>query len=410
MYSADRNTTMNWLAFLGFGLLSCCLYGVGAGLRSDIGILLNPLASQTALTYEEVSFCIAVMQLVFGASQPLFGIIASRKSNRFVLLLGIALFAASLFGMWAASDLLSLFLSLSLLFGLGAGATSFGLILTSSINFVGESRAMMISGLLNAAAGMGSFVLSPILGALVLMGGIGLVSAAMLIPVVALLPVAIVVTSKDKMRDLERKKVDGAIDARDDVGSLGLFRTAFRDRTFILLVIGFTTCGFHMVIIESHLFSQYVAYGIEKDVASWVFSLYGVFTIAGALLSGWLSTRLDKGRLLAFYYGFRAIWVLLYVFVMPKTVFTAVLFSIGLGMTGDATVSPTSGLVARCFKFSSVATLIGVLFFMHQVGAFFSAWLGGIIFLNTGTYDLLWVLDVLLCAIACVASMAIKKS
>lgn len=58
---------------------------------------------------------------------------------------------------------------------------------------------------------------------------------------------------------------------------------------------------------------------------------------------------------------------------------TAVLFSIGLGMTGDATVSPTAGLVNENFLISKVAFVIGILFFAHQVGAFLSAMFGGVI-------------------------------
>ena len=69
-----------------FGFIACLLYGLGAGLRSDIGILLNPLAEHTGLQYNDVSMCIAVMQLVFGAAQPVFGMIASKKSTRFQML------------------------------------------------------------------------------------------------------------------------------------------------------------------------------------------------------------------------------------------------------------------------------------------------------------------------------------
>jgi predicted MFS family arabinose efflux permease len=176
-----------------------------------------------------------------------------------------------------------------------------------------------------------------------------------------------------------------------------------------MLAIGFSTCGFHMVIIESHLFSQYLSYGIEASSASWAFSLYGIATIAGALISGWLSAKISKGKLLVFYYGFRAVWVLLYIFVVPKTLVTAILFSVGLGFTGDATVSPTAGLVNKHFSLTEAATLIGLLFFFHQIGAFASAWLGGILLDLTGGYVALWVLDALLCVIAAMASTRIQN-
>lgn len=391
-----------------FGLVACLLYGVPAGLRGDVGILLNPLADQTGLAYEDVSLCIAVMQLMFGATQPLFGILASRRSNRFVLVLGVGLLAASIAGMFIAWDFISLVVSLGLLFGAGAGAVSFGLILTSAIRYVGPERGMTISGMLNASAGMGSFALSPILQGLLSTGGLPLALGVMLVPVAALAPVALVVTSHDP-KPQERPAADAGEAPGAPAKEPLPFREAFRNRTYLLLVAGFSTCGFHMVIIESHLFSQYVSYGIDEQAASWVFALYGIATIAGALLSGWLSTRVHKGRLLGCYYGFRAVWVLAYLFLMPKTLLTAALFSIGLGMTGDATVSPTSGLVNASFRIGQVATLIGFLYFVHQIGAFASAWLGGILLGVTGGYEAVWLADVALCAFASIMSLLIRE-
>lgn len=394
---------------IAFGLIACIFYGFGAGIRSNIGILLNPLASHSGLHYDSVSVCIAFMQLFFGASQPVFGVIASRKSNRFVLLLGTLLLGLSMVGMMVSTSWVMLFLSLGVLFGLGAGAISFGLVLSSAIHFVGQDNAMIVSGMLNAAAGMIGFILSPLMQTLIGRYGLNGTLVVLILIVVALIPVAFVVTSHDRepqhqtqdQRMTEEKSGEEKIQIRE------LTRKAFSNRTYRLLLAGFSTCGFHMVIIESHLFSQFVLFGIDKARASWAFSAYGIATILGALLSGFLSTKLDKGKLLGFYYGFRAIWVLIYIFTIPKNILTAIIFSIGLGMTGDATVSPTSGLVSENFSIHEVATLIGVLFFGHQIGAFLSAWLGGIIRTATGGYRLLWVIDILVCAFASGMSLAI---
>lgn len=393
---------------LTFGLIACVLYGIGAGLRGDIGILLNPLAEQCGLRYDEVSMCIAVMQLTFGATQPVFGIIASRRSNRFVLSLGAVLMGMSLLGMIFARSFAVLLLSLGILFGCGGGALAFGLILTSAIHFVGPVHAMTISGMLNAAAGMGAFILSPVLQTMLETGGLVQTLTTLLIPVAALIPIAFVVTAGDP-----KKNAAAACSEASDEKQIKEplpFREAFSNRTYRLLIAGFSTCGFHMVIIESHLFSQYISYGIDAGAASWAFSVYGIATILGALLSGFLSTRLHKGRLVGFYYGFRALWVLAYLFLMPKNLATAVLFSVGLGLTGDATVSPTSGLVNENFRIGQVATLIGFLFLCHQIGAFFSAWLGGVLLEATGGYEVLWLLDTGLCAFASLMSLRIREA
>ncbi len=404
-------------AVIAFGLIACVLYGVGAGLRGDIGILLEPLMAHCNASYQQVSFCIATMNLVFGATQPAFGMLAARRSNRFVLILGAVVLSASMIGMTLSNSFAGLFVSLGLLFGTGAGALAFGLILSSAMRRVGPERAMLISGMLNAAAGLGAFILSPTLQALVNAGGVQFVLEAMVVPALLLIPIALVVTSADPKprakgcgteQDCEGHSEEASPSGSDGSTGKHLFRRAFASRTFVMLAIGFTTCGFHMVTIESHLFSQYTSYGIEPVSASWAFSLYGIATIAGALHSGWLSVKVPKGRLLAFYYGFRAAWVLAFILLMPKTLPFAVLFSVGLGLTGDATVSPTAGLVNEKFSLTEAATLIGLLFFFHQIGAFASAWLGGVLLDATGGYVALWMLDVALCVMASLASMRIQ--
>ncbi|WP_251197781.1 MFS transporter [Anaerotardibacter muris] len=410
----SKKVLQGFLPVIAFGFVACILYGLGAGLRSDIGILLNPLAEHCSASYQDVSFCIAVMNLVFGAAQPVFGIIAARRSNRSVLLIGVGLLFASMVGMLLADSFFALLFSLGILFGIGAGALAFGLILASSIRRVGPERAMLISGVLNAAAGMGGFVLSPTIQALLDEGGISLTLSSLIAPIVLLIPIVFVVTAADPKK---ARKASGPceVERKDNQvvhngSARELFRRAFSDKVFILLIAGFSTCGFHMVTIESHLFSQFLSYGIGADEASWAFSLYGVATVFGALLSGWLSVKVPKGGLLAFYYGFRAVWVLIFIFLMPKTLLSAILFSAGLGLTGDATVSPTAGIVNGRFSLTEAATLIGVLFFCHQIGAFLSAWLGGILLEMSGSYIALWMIDVALCTLAGLASAHIRKA
>lgn len=382
-----------------FGLVACILYGLGAGIRGDIGILLMPIVEQTGLEYSSVSFCIAVMQLVFGAAQPLFGIMASRLSNRVVLILGAAVMALSLVGIALSRDFLGLLISLGFLFGIRGGALAFGLILTSATYLVGQQWSMIIAGMLNASAGLGAFALSSALHSSVESQGLQLTLWWLCIPVLLLIPLAFLVTSHDPKRQQDQELAPGG----------NIFRRALSNRIYLLLIAGFSTCGFHMVIIESHLFSQYIGYGIDAAKASWAFAFYGIATIFGALLSGFLSMKMNKGLLLGIYYSIRALLVVSFLFLLPKNFESALFFSIVLGLTGDATVSPTAGLVSAHFKMRDVATLVGFLFFCHQIGAFFSAWLGGVLLEVTGDYTSVWMLDVALCVMAAVVSLMIPK-
>ena len=78
----------------------------------------------------------------------------------------------------------------------------------------------------------------------------------LIVPAAALIPVAFLVTSHDPKPD--RRAGNAGAEQKAEAEPLP-FKAAFSNRTYRLLIAGFSTCGFHMVIIESHLFSQYVS-------------------------------------------------------------------------------------------------------------------------------------------------------
>ena len=142
-----------------------------------------------------------------------------------------------------------------------------------------------------------------------------------------------------------------------------LLQGALKRPEFRYLLGAFTTCGFHMALIEAHLFSQLLSYGLQRPRAAHAFAAYGLSTVIGALISGYLSGHVSKNRLLTIYYGFRAGLTAIYLFFLPKTFLSALFFCIGLGMSGGATVTPTSGIVTERFPLAQSAALVGLLFF-----------------------------------------------
>lgn len=104
----------------------------------------------------------------------------------------------SMAGMIWSSSFAGLIFSLGILFGLGAGALAFGLVLASAIHFVGREYAMVISGMLNAAAGMIGFLLPPVLQSLLQEKGLVFTLTIMIGIAAALIPVAVAITSRDR--------------------------------------------------------------------------------------------------------------------------------------------------------------------------------------------------------------------
>ena len=80
-----------------------------------------------------------------------------------------------------------------------------------------------------------------------------------------------------------------------------------------------------------------------------------------------------------------------------------------LGLTGAASMTPTQGLTEKLYGADNLATLFGVVFLSHQVGSFFSAWIGGASVEMTGDYVVVWAIAVVLSAAASLAVFKMKE-
>ena len=88
--------------------------------------------------------------------------------------------------------------------------------------------------------------------------------------------------------------------------------------------------------------------------------------------------------------------VILAMLLLPVSSWSIYIVSAVLGFLWLATVPLTSGVVSRIFGAKHLGMLFGIVFFSHQVGAFFGAWLGGQVFDVTGSYDIAWYIAIIL--------------
>lgn len=380
---------------------ACLVYAVSAGLRSVYGIMLGAISDGTGIAYASVSFAIAVGQLVFGVAQPVFGIVALKKSNAFVLAMGCVFMAVGLAAIPLCTAEWMLMLFLGILLPVGTGAVSFGIIMGAITPKLGEKRAATASGFVNASSGVGSIFFSPMIQKLFSSVGLRNTMLALGLAAIILIPVALLVSgSKD------RRSIKSGIHKNTNVPVL--LQQAFKSKNFLFLLMGFTTCGFHMAIIETHLYSQIQSYGMTDSVAALSFSVYGFASVIGSLASGFLSSRLPMKYVVGVLYGSRAAMLLAF-FLLPKTAEMIFAFVTLLGLTGASTVVPTSGLVGKLFGPVNLATLFGIVFVGHQIGSFFSAWLGGRWVEAGGGYILIWSVAAVLSLFATIVSFCIAE-
>jgi MFS family permease len=183
---------------------------------------------------------------------------------------------------------------------------------------------------------------------------------------------------------------------------------AFGHQSYMLLVLGFFTCGFHIAFITVHLPPYLVDRGLDISWGGWVLAFIGLFNIIGAISAGLLGSRFPKRYLLSVIYFLRAVAFTAFV-LAPMSPASAMIFGAVMGILWLSTVPLTSALVGLMFGTRFMATLFGFVFFSHQVGAFIGVWLGGYLYERTGSYDIVWWLGVALGIFAALVNLPIRE-
>lgn len=382
-------------------ILTCgCLISlVTFGPRSSLGLFLSPMTTAHGWNREAFALAVAVQNLLWGAGQPVAGIIADRFGTARVLAAGGLLQAAG-FGLmvWAPTPGW-LVLSAGVLIGLGLGAASFGIVIPAFGRLIPAERRSWAYGMATAVGSLGQFLFAPLAMAVIAAYGW---QAALLAMAALLLGVPLASTVL-----AGRPQPVATLSGRDQSLREALAE-AFGNGSYLLLVAGFFVCGFQLAFITTHLPPYLMDVGVGAQWGAWSIAIIGLFNVIGSYCAGVLSSRRSKRALLSLNYLLRGVAIALFI-LLPPSPLTTVVFSAVLGLLWLSTVPPTSGLVALMFGTRYMATLYGIVFFSHQVGGFLGVWLGGRLYDATGSYDVVWWLSAALGLYAALVHWPIRE-
>ena len=108
-------------------------------------------------------------------------------------------------------------------------------------------------------------------------------------------------------------------------------------------------------------------------------------------------------------YATRAIVICCFV-LTPLSGTSVIVFSAAMGLLWLSTVPLTTGLVAQTQGLKFLSTLVGLVFFSHQVGGFLGAWLGGLLYDLTGKYSSMWLTAIFLGILATIIHLPIRET
>jgi MFS family permease len=384
----------------------CLIAMLAFGPRSALGFFLTPLSSANGWGRDVFALAIATQSLLYGAAQPFAGALADRFGSQRVIVAGALLYALGIFLMAQASSPAMLYLSAGVLVGFGLSGCSFNLVITSIAKVVPESWRSMVFGAGTAAGSFGQFLYSPLGVALIDAYGWRAALEVFTGLLLLIIPLALIVAPPRPAPS--RAGVAGSSHAVPAQTYRQALAEALAHRSYVLLVLGFFTCGFQLGFVTVHLPSYLIDRGLSAQVGGWTLGLIGLFNIIGAMTSGWLGSRVPKRYILSCIYFSRALAVIGLV-TLPASPLVALIYGAVTGLLWLSSVPPTSGLVAVMFGTRWLAMLFGIAFFSHQVGGFLGVYLGGVIYERTGSYDIVWWLGVLFGVISAVINLPIVE-
>lgn len=368
----------------------CLIALITFGPRASAGLFQIPVTLEFGWGRDTFSIAIALQNLLWGLGAPFAGAIADRFGTVRVLCVGALLYAAGLVVMAYASTPLALHLGAGVLIGFGLSAASFNLVLAAFGKLLPEAWRPMAFGAGTAAGSFGQFLFPPIGNVLIEQIGWHQALVVFAGSVLLVMPLAVMLGTRNggpapaaSAVNLPNQSIKQAL------------TEAFQHRSYVLLVLGFFTCGFQLAFITAHMPAYLKDVGMAAWVGGWTLAVIGLANAVGSLGSGWLSSRMPKRHLLAWIYFGRAVAIAAFILLPPSPV-TAMAFGVVIGLFWLSTVPPTSSLVMLMFGTKYMAMLYGFAFFSHQVGGFLGVLLGGVLYEAFGSYQIVWWLSVAL--------------
>lgn len=394
-----------------------------AGFRAAPGVLMVPLQQEFGWSTTVLSAAVSINLVLFGLTAPFAAALMERFGIRKVTATALVLI-----GMGSALTVLvnqswQILLTWGLLIGLGTGSMALVFAATIANTWFTKSRGLVI-GILTAGSAAGQLVFLPFIA--VLAQDPGWRQASLLIAAGALAVVPLVLKFlKNSPADVgvlpygaepgtgmpdQAAPADNGPRANAAVRALQVLRRASKIRTFWALAAGFAICGATTNgLIGTHFIPSAHDHGMPETTAAGLLAVVGIFDIVGTIASGWLTDRFNPRILLAVYYQFRGIGLLVLPLLLSAEVRPSmIVFVVIYGLDWVATVPPTAAICREVFG-ADGSVVFGWVFAAHQLGAAAAALAAGALRDATGHYTYAWLGAAAMCTIAAIISATIRK-
>lgn len=361
-------------------VLSGLIISICMGLRQSLGLFMRPMTLELGISAATFGFSIALQNIVWGLSQPFVGAAADRYGPRPVLVSTALVYAAGLLLMMFSKEVPGGLEIAGFLAGVGTAGTGFGVLIGTVSRATPPEKRSQTIGIVAAAGSLGTMVLAPLGQGLI--NGFGWKAAMVAFAAIA----ASMALISLPIREQPLAAAGPAAAAQRLAEAL---REAMGHRGYLFMTLAFFACGFQLVFITTHLPSYLALCGVAPGVGASALALIGLFNTMGTYLFGVLGARYSQKHLLALIYLLRTLFIVLFLLV-PVSAASTLVFAAAMGFLWLGVAPLVSGIIGRVFGLAHFNTLYGIVFLSHQVGSFFGAWMGGVVYDRMGNYNFAW--------------------
>jgi MFS family permease len=352
------------------------------------------------ITISQFGFAMGLQLFLWGAFNPLFGIITDKYGGSIAIFIGFLFYLAGVLLFYLGFNTgVNFIYTIGILIGVGLGSTAISIPVSVVAKHYPASKRTMATGIVTSAGSFGYFV-SPIFVSYSLnengweptmlyfcfLLGLGLLVALF----------------------ISTPKIPVGSDKNNNQTATEALKEALANKSFIYLTLGFFVCGWHIALVATHIPTYMMDNGLPDWCATTVLSLIGLFNMVGTIVSGYLATRYSKKYILSSIYLLRGVSIIIFIF-FPPSVINSIIFGVTFGFLWLSTVPPTNGIVAHIFGTKYVGMLYGIVFVSHQIGSFLGAYLSGVFYELNGNFDYAWYGSIALSIFAGLIHLPIKE-
>jgi len=372
------------------------------------GIFFKPLAGDFGWSSAATSGAFSLQMVIHGLFYIVTGRLNDRFGPRLVVSACCLLLGAGYLLMSQISDIWQLYLFYGVVIGIGMSGAFVPLGSTVARWFVKRKGAMI--GIAVAGISVGTMIMPPVASWLISSYGwrTSYVVMGLMVLVITISAAQFLRRDPPQMRLLpygQSEVQEGGSNV--EVSGFSL-QEALHTRQFWLLCVAFLSFGVFQTAIMVHIVPHAIELGISATAAANIFAVIGGLGIIGRIVMGGTSDRIGCRAALIICFvllmaGFA--WLLVTKDLWMLYLFAAV-FGFGYGGT-SALISPT---VAEFFGLRSHGVILGVTTFVTTAGCAVGAVMAGSVFDTTGSYQVSFLICVVLSIIGIILSALLRPS